>query len=124
MSALARVAQEGYVVSDPSSYDESQQLRALIGTAAGSTDGRNQKAFFFLGDTYLGTDTSNPSAQIAFGGEDGNVITVVYTLYRPQDPMNAPTGGKVGIQYQWNGSRLVPLEPIPPDDPSAPLSRR
>lgn len=124
MSALARVAQEGYVVSDPSSYDESQQLRALIGTAAGSTDGRNQKAFFFLGDTYLGTDTSNPSAQIAFGGEDGNVVTIVYTLYRPQDPMNAPTGGKVGIQYQWNGSRLVPLEPIPPDDPSAPLSRR
>ncbi len=111
-------------MSDPSSYDESQTLRVLIGTATGSADGYNQRAFFFLGDSYLGTDTANPSAQIAFGGEDGNVVTIVYTLYRPGDPMSRPTGGKVGIQYQWNGTRLVPLEPIPPDDPAVELSRR
>ena len=119
-SAVERVAQAGYTVSDTSSYDASQQLRVLIGSAGPY----NQKAFFFLGGDYLGTDTLAPSAQLAFGGEDGNVVTIVYTLYRPQDPMNAPTGGKVGIRYQWNGTRLLPLDPIPPDDPAASLSRR
>lgn len=123
-AAVARVAQAGYRVSDTSSYDASQSLRVLIGTAAGSADGYDQRAFFFLGDSYLGTDTASPSAQISFQGQDGNVVTIAYALYRPKDPMNKPRGGKVGVRYQWNWTRLVPLDPIPPDDPKAELSRR
>ena len=41
-------------------------------------------------------------------------ITVSYLIYKPRDALCCPSGGKQTVRYHWNGSRLVPFDPIPP----------
>jgi hypothetical protein len=124
--ALAVVNDRGYDVPDTDSFDDSERLRVLIGVARDSPDEYDRRAFFFLGGRYLGTDTLNPSAQVTFEGQEGDTVYLGYELYRPEDSMDRPTGGKAIVRYQWQDEqgRLVPLDPIPPEERDAPLSRR
>ena len=46
------------------------------------------------------------------------VITLSYTLYGPTDPNCCPTGGTQSVRFQWNGTSLTPLDPIPGEDPT------
>jgi len=123
-SALAKVGSLGYTVKSTSSYNEGNTLRVLIGVATGSADGYNQRAFFFVNNDYIGTDTLNPSATVNPNWQTNDTVSLSYPLYRPSDPMCCPTGGAAQVRYYWNGARLVPLDPIPSDDWKAPLSRR
>jgi hypothetical protein len=110
--ARARVSAEGYNVDDPGAYDPSHTLRVLVGTRKDSGDGYAKRAFFFVGGRYIGTDTSDDSAGIRAEGGDGTTVTLAYALYGPNDALCCP-GGTARVRYQWNGSRLVPLDPIP-----------
>lgn len=110
--ARARVSAEGYNVDDPSAYDPSHTLRVLVGTRKDSGDGYAKRAFFFVGGRYLGTDTSDESAGIRVEGGDSVTVTLAYALYGPNDALCCP-GGTARVRYRWNGSRLVPLDPIP-----------
>ncbi len=89
-----------------------------------STSGNGVQAFFFLRGIYLGTDTLAPSGSIAVGPTTSDTITLLYGLYRPTDAGCCPSGGTAAVRYQWNGTRLLPLDPIPTNNPGAPLSRR
>ena len=128
--ALAAVSRKGYDaydyanenVPDEATWDATT-LRVLLGIKR-SSDSYDQRAFFFLSDRYLGTDTSLPSARISLAAQSDTTVTVEYTLYRRRDPLVAPTGGSAAVRYQWNGKRLVPRDPIPPASWSATLSRR
>jgi hypothetical protein len=128
--ALAVVSRKGYDASDyVSGYVpdeatwESTTLRVLLGVRTPS-DSFDQRAFFFLRDRYLGTDTSLPSARISLVAQNDKTVTVEYVLYRRRDPLSDPTGGSATVRYHWNGRRLVPKDPIPPAAWSAKLSRR
>src|SRR5579875_610895 len=67
-------------------------LIAISGTAIQSADGYNQWVFFFLGDTYLGTDTATPSFGLQIVGNAGpGAINVQYTAYGPNDPLCCPS---------------------------------
>ena len=110
--AEARVRAEGYVPDDPSQYHGSQSLRVLVGTKKGSGDGYAKRAFFFVGGRYIGTDTSDDSAGIRVESQSDTQITLGYALYGPSDPLCCP-GSAASVRYLWNGSRLVPLDPIP-----------
>lgn len=111
--AVAKVRAQGYRVDDPSTYHSSDTLRVLVGTKADSGDGYAKRAFFFVGGRYIGTDTSDDSAQIREEGASGSSVTLAYALYGKGDALCCP-GGTATVRYQWNGSRLVPLDPIPP----------
>jgi hypothetical protein len=116
--------EKGFAVSDPSTYDPSQQLRVLLGHSKGPIGEYGNWAFFFLGDRYIGTDASFPSANLSFEGQNGNTITLGYGLYHSQDPLSNPSAGKAHVRFHWNGAALVPLDAVPPDDPTVDPSRR
>jgi hypothetical protein len=96
----------------------------LLGIRKESATAYAQKAFFFLGPRYLGTDTKNESAGINYAGQSDLTVSLTYALYRPDDANCCPTGGEKTVRYQWSGERLVPLDGIPSDSLDAPLSRR
>jgi LppP/LprE lipoprotein len=128
--ALAAVSRKGYDASDYANENvpdeatwDATTLRVLLGVKR-SSDSYNQRAFFFLKDRYLGTDTSLPSARISLAAQADTTVTIEYTLYRRPDPMTAPTGGSGTVRYHWNGNKLVPKDPTPPASWSAKLSRR
>jgi hypothetical protein len=110
-------------VPDRSSYDANATLRVLLGARNGANN--DYRAFFFLNERYLGTDTLEPSASpLAVVSVEDTLVALRYALYRPADPDCCPAAGSVVVQFQWNGERLVPLDTIPATDRSAPTSRR
>lgn len=100
-----------------------RQLKVLLGVSR-SADPRAEQAFFFVGDTFIGTDTKDPSAAIEVVAQSDDSVTLGYGLYRPADQIDVPTGGTAEVTYRWDGTRLVPQGPIPASSPAAPLSRR
>ena len=123
-AAAAVVRARGYTAKDTSSYDPSSSLRVLIGTRTGSRDGYVQRAFFFVGDRYLGTDTLLPSASIRFVGQADDTVTLAYPLYYPSDRLCCPSAGTARVRYHWTGSKLQPLDEIPPVGDESRGSRR
>lgn len=124
LAAASRVVRShGYVRTGPSGWRPCSKYNAIIGVAAGSADGYNQRAFFFYGTRYLGTDASAPSAAIRYAGRTATTISIRYALYRPSDPLCCPRGGSKLVRFHWNGSRVVPLDAIPSANPRAPRHR-
>jgi hypothetical protein len=111
--AISKVRAEGYRPDDTGDYDPSATLRVLVGTRQDSGDGYAKRAFFFVGGRYIGTDTSDDSAQVRVDGQTGSTVTLAYAIYGKNDALCCP-GSTDRVRYQWNGSRLVPLDPIPP----------
>jgi hypothetical protein len=112
--AVAEVKAHGYTPSSTSEYHSGQTLRVLVGTRAGSADGYGQQAFFFVGNRYLGTDTSAPSASIHVLSQGDTEVTLAYAVYHPGDLLCCPGGGQAHVSFQLNNGALVPVEPIPP----------
>jgi hypothetical protein len=122
--AQQRVRAEGFDPVDPETYKPGSTLRVLLGVKTGSATSYNQQAFFFVGGRYLGTDTKSVSAGIRYEGQTDDTVTLAYALYDSGDPNCCPSGGTARVHYRWNGSRLTPLDAIPPEDPNASGSRR
>lgn len=123
-AAAAVVSAHGYTAGDLSDYHPNQTLRVLIGTRTGSADGYNQRAFFFLGNHYLGTDSSQPSASLRVLSQSDTEVAIAYGLYRSHDPLCCPSGGQTTVRFQLNNGQLVPLDPIPPASSASGLSRQ
>ncbi len=123
-TAAAVVSAHGYTAGDLSDYHANQTLRVLIGTRTGATDPYNERAFFFLGNHYLGTDSTEPSASVDVVGQSDTEVTLTYALYRAHDSLCCPSGGLATVHFQLNNGQLVPLDPIPPASSSASLSRQ
>jgi hypothetical protein len=121
--AVAKVNSLGFNVDDPNDYESSHTLRVLIGTRKDSGDGYAKQAFFFVGGRYIGTDTSDISRGIRVEDQQDTTITLGYALYRRNDPLCCPSGGDGRVRYHWDGSHLVPLDPIPSSSSSASVSR-
>ncbi|HXE44834.1 MAG TPA: LppP/LprE family lipoprotein [Conexibacter sp.] len=115
----------GYATLSERDWRPDQPLKVLIGVGLRSPAGvRRELAFFFVGATFIGTDTKDPSGQIAVLAQDGGGATLSYGLYRPSDSIDAPTGGTAAVTYRWTGTRLIPQDPIPSAAPAASPSRR
>jgi LppP/LprE lipoprotein len=89
----------------------------LISIAAFQTptaDAYTQFVFFFIGSTFLGTDTSAPSPQLELTGSPGpSQVDVQYANYAPNDPLCCPSLPPVTITYTWDGASLTP-NGVPP----------
>jgi hypothetical protein len=122
-AAIAVVKAHGFTPNTTSDYRPSQTLRVLTATRTGSGDGYAQQAFFFVGNHYIGTDTSQPSAGVKVVAQGDTEVTLAYPLYRPHDPLCCPGGGQATVHFQLNNGRLVPLGTIPPASSTTGLSR-
>jgi len=119
------LAAHGYSTLSERDWRPDQPLKVVVGVAAGGAAGtRRELAFFFVGATFIGTDTKDPSGQIAVTAQSGGSVTLTYGLYRSSDSIDAPTGGSADVTYRWTGTRLVPQGPIPSAAPAASPSRR
>jgi hypothetical protein len=123
-AAATVVSAHGYTAENLSDYHDNQTLRVLIGTRTGSADPYNERAFFFLGSHYLGTDSAAPSASVNVAGQSDTEVVLTYALYRAHDSLCCPSGGSASVHFQLNNGQLVPLQPIPPASSSTGLSRQ
>jgi hypothetical protein len=123
-AAAAVVAAHGYTAGDLSDYHPNQTQRVLIGTRTGDADPYNERAFFFLGSHYLGTDSTEPSASVDVAGQSDTEVTLTYALYRAHDSLCCHSGGYATVHFQLNNGQLVPLDPIPPASSASGLSRQ
>jgi hypothetical protein len=122
--AAAVLKAKGYAPAEASQYHPNQTLRVLIGAKAGSSDGYDQQAFFFVGGRYIGTDAKEPSASIAVLSQSDTEVTLGYPLYRAGDPLASPSGGQAIVHFQLNNGKLTALNPIPPASSTAGTARR
>jgi hypothetical protein len=111
--AIARVRRAGYAPVRVADYRARQVLRVLIGKPVGGTP-PGLRAFFFVRGEYVGRDAGAPSGTLRPGRQRRREITLVYTLYEPDDRACCPEGGDVRVHFRWNGEALEPREPIPP----------
>jgi hypothetical protein len=88
-----------------------QTLRVLVGRQSGGTA---RRAFFFVGDRYVGNDTAEPSARVRVATQRSRRITLVYDRYEPGDRPCCPKGGVQRVRFEWDGTALRPLDAIPP----------
>jgi hypothetical protein len=122
--AAAVLKARGYTPAETSQYHPNQTLRVLVGTKAGSGEGYDQQAFFFVGGRYIGTDTKEPSASVKVLSQSDTEVTLGYPLYRSGDPLASPSGGVATVHFQLNNGKLTALNPIPPAQTSAGAARR
>lgn len=121
--AVATLKARGYTPNETSQYHSNQTLRVLVGTRAGSSDGYDQQAFFFVDGRYVGTDAREPSATVNVVSQSDTEVTLAYALYRPGDALANPSGGRATVRFQLNDGKLTPLDPIPPASSATGLSR-
>lgn len=113
----------GYVPVDASQYQPKQTLAVLIGRRSESST-YGEQAFFFLDGRYIGTDTKEASASVQLVSQSETEVTLAYPLYRPSDPLNAPSGGSAVVHFQLDDGKLQAAGQIPPARSTSGLSRR
>ena len=121
--AVDVVSSAGYDVDDLGSWTGGGRLRVLIGTAKETAGGYSRLAFFFADGRYLGNDTAEPSLSLEVAAQDGTTVTLRYRLYRASDSLCCPSGGSRKVRFRLRGTRVVPLDPIPPPAGSAGAGR-
>jgi hypothetical protein len=90
------VESKGFAVVRLRDYDPRRKLRVLIG----EDNAGNRLAFFFVDDLYVGNDrrTSSPELKVK---RAGNVqVTLTY-------------GEGTDVRFRWDGTSLVPQDPLP-----------
>jgi hypothetical protein len=122
--AVAVVKAHGFTPNDDAQYRPGQTLRVLVATRTGSADGYAQQAFFFVGNRYIGTDTSAPSAGVRLVSQSDTEATLAYRLYRPDDSLCCARGGEATVRFQLDNGHLTALDPIPATSASSGTSRR
>ena len=88
----------------------------IIAVITGSGTGYADQAFFFAQDRLIGTDLTGTSATIHLAWRTDTTIALNYAIYELNDPMCCPVGGERTVRYEWTGTRLKPLDPIPAND--------
>jgi len=121
--AVAALTARGYTPNETSQYHPNQTLRVLVGTRTGSSDGYDQRAFFFVAGRYIGTDTKEPSATVDVIAQSDTEVTLSYPLYRKGDPLSNPSGGHATVHFQLDNGKLTALDPIPPANSATGTSR-
>lgn len=114
----------GYTPISYGGFDPGNDLSVIIGVLSTSADGHPQRAFLFHLATFIGYDTPQPSAAIRWIWSTDQVVALQYDLYHPDDPMCCPTAGGDTVRYQWNGTGVTPLDPIPSSALTAAAGRR
>jgi hypothetical protein len=111
--AVDQVRRAGYTPVELADYRPDHKLRVLIGRPVGTTP-PGLRAFFFVGDRYIGQDATSATLKLRPGRQLEREITLVYTLYEDGDRECCPRGGDTRVHFRWSGEALQPRETIPP----------
>src|SRR3954470_19051376 len=110
-AAVAVVRSKGYTVLKQSDYDPTATFRVLIGRPVGDSAG-GHRAFFFMGDTFLGNDALNPSTRLTVARTGKRTVMLSYGVYKPGDGAGVPTARK-SVRFRLEGTRIHALDTIP-----------
>ena len=69
-----------------------------------------ERAFFFDEGTYLGTDTSAPSASISVVSQSDTGVTLQYGIYAPG---SSTATGSQRVRFELDMGTLGAIDPIP-----------
>jgi hypothetical protein len=95
-------------------YRGDRELRVLVGRRAGAAPGTpSRRAFFFMTDQFVGTDTQDVSGRIVVVRNGQQTVTLAYGRYEPGDVLTDPSGRR-RVRFKWNGSAAAPETPVPP----------
>jgi hypothetical protein len=89
-------------------------LHVIIARASGSAAGHTERAFFFVHGRFLRADLPDPSSAVHVAWRNNTTVALAYATYKPKEPICCPTGGSIIVRYEWTGTRLKALDPIPP----------
>lgn len=103
------VKSRGYAVVRLRDYNPRKTLRVLLG----EDQSRGRLAFFFVNGDYIGNDAQDSSAKLRVVRNGDLRVTLAYGIYAPGDPPDAPSGGPVRVRFEWDGTRLAPMDPLP-----------
>lgn len=95
-------------------YDPSLDLSAVVGLTPGATGSSPVQVFLFHQGCYLGTTTKDSRVSLTVEQARGDTVVVRYSRYEAGDPTCCPSLPDDVVRYRWNGSKVVPLDPIPP----------
>ena len=95
--------------------DECNTLAWVQATVEGATGSSPNHVLFFVDRQFLGTATAEPYAFSYVESETDDTVTVRYRWLNEGDPTANPTGGPVHVRYQWDGTEVVMLDPLPPE---------
>jgi LppP/LprE lipoprotein len=112
-NAVAVVRQKGYTTIKQSDYDPKATLRVLIGRPVGDSAG-GHRAFFFMKETFLGNDATNPSTRLTVAKAGKSTVTLSYGVYASGDAAGAPSGRKK-VRFRLEGTSIHALDTIPLD---------
>jgi hypothetical protein len=121
-AAVATIKSQGYTPNDTSEYHPQQTLRVLTATHAGAGGSYEQRAFFFVDDRYIGTDSSQPSGSVKVVSQGETSVTLSYGMYSSGDSLCCPDSHAT-VRFQLNDGRLQALDQIPPAHAGSGLSR-
>ncbi|OHV27683.1 hypothetical protein BBK14_19520 [Parafrankia soli] len=121
--ASGLVRGRGYTPITTDGYEPTHDLSVIVGRLSTSVDGHPQQAFFFHRGRFVGTDAV-ASAGVRWVWSTSEVVALQYDLYRPADPMCCPSAGAASVRFRWDGTSVVPLDPIPTSKWTAAESRR
>jgi hypothetical protein len=123
-AAEAVLDRRGFATLTERDFRPDQTLKVLVGVRRNAPEGRAQQAFFFVGNRFIGTDTSDTSGSISVTDQQDDRITLTYGLYSTKDALANPTDGEASVSYRWTGAKLVPMGSIPPSSTQVAGSRR
>ena len=89
-------------------------LHVIVAQASGPTGGHAQRAFFFMGARFIRTDLPDSSAGIDVAWRSNTTIALAYAAYTAHEALCCPKGGTMIVRYEWTGTGLEALDPIPP----------
>jgi hypothetical protein len=108
-AAQAELRRQGYTTLDSAHYVYTASLRVLVGRPVGDAAGGSY-AFFFLGERYLGRDSSSPSTKLRVVKAGRTMLTLEYGTYAAGDKVPS---GRAKVRFKLVGEQVRPLDAIP-----------
>jgi len=119
--ARASIPADKYGIVDDKGYgfDPHADLQAIPAFQS-QASGEGAVIYLFHNGRLLGTDATTSSIHAGVSSAGRETIAVEYELFRPSDPFCCPSK-KATVRFQWDGSAVRPLDPLPPTE--GPLHR-
>ncbi|HEU5002032.1 MAG TPA: LppP/LprE family lipoprotein [Actinomycetota bacterium] len=96
---------------DPgSTWVDANTLHVLHATPQGAAGAGGDTFYFFVNGALVGQYMFTQSEQAA--PVNSTEFSVTYAAYKPGDAVCCPSGGVSTARFQWNGSKLVSLDPM------------